>query len=110
MDKKEHTRLRKLLNQAFTEQSLRAAEPFMIKHIDRWNELLVADGDWSPPANFATLANALLFDIMGDLSFGADFGIKEPVENPRKMMPHLMSEHMQFMYRVRILYIQAKRH
>ena len=99
-DKKEHARLRKLLNQVFTEQSLRAAEPFIIKHIDRWNELLVADSDWSHPRNFAKLADALVFDIMGDLSFGADFRIKEPGDNSRKEIPHLMSQHLQFMYRV----------
>lgn len=102
--------MRKLLNQVFTEQSLRAAEPFMVKHIDRWNELLVADSDWSPPANFATLADALLFDIMGDLSFGADFGIKELGENPRKIMPYLLSQNLQFMYRVCIPDFKAERH
>ena len=101
--KKEHASRRKLLKQSFTEQPLRAAEPFMIKHIDRWNELLVDPtqiDQWSPTVNFANVADALVFDIMGDLSFGASFNIKEPGDNPLKSMPHSIVQASQLFYPV----------
>jgi cytochrome P450 len=51
-----HARKRKLLNLAFTEQSLKAAGPLMAVHIDRWIELLTKDSEkskpWSPPPQY----------------------------------------------------------
>jgi hypothetical protein len=102
-DKKEHAKRRKILNQSFTEKSLRAAQLFMIKHIDRWNELLVSDvGDdqWSEAMNFAEVSDKLVFDIMGDLCFGTSFDIKEPGDNPIKIIPHAVVQYMQFLYPV----------
>lgn len=102
-DRKAHAARRKMLNQSFTEQSLRASQPFMIKHVDRWNELLVAETDddqWSKPANFADLSDMLVFDIMGDLCFGTSFDIKEPGKNPFKSIPHAIVQYMQFFYPV----------
>ncbi|RDL39062.1 Benzoate 4-monooxygenase cytochrome P450 [Venustampulla echinocandica] len=100
-DKKVHARRRKMLNQSFTEPSLRASQPFIIKHVDRCDELLVAendDGQWSKPVNFADLSDTLVFDIMGDLCFGTSFDIKEPGENPFKSIPHAVVQYMQFFY------------
>lgn len=102
-DKMEHARRRKMLNQSFTEHSLRAAQPFMVKHVDRWNELLVANvpgNEWSPAMNFADLSDTLVFDIMGDLCFGTSFDIKEPGDNPIKSIPHAIVQYMQFFYPV----------
>jgi hypothetical protein len=103
-DRTEHARRRKMLNQSFTEKSLRAAQPFMIKHIDRWNELLAAedvdDDQWSKAMNFADVSDKLIFDIMGDLCFGASFNIKEPGENPLKAIPHAIVQYMEFLYPV----------
>lgn len=57
----EHARRRKLLNLVFTEQSLKAANPIIIDHINSWLEFISvsaveADSDykddiagWSPP-------------------------------------------------------------
>ncbi|KUJ07888.1 benzoate 4-monooxygenase cytochrome P450 [Mollisia scopiformis] len=100
-NKQAHSRRRKMLNQSFTEQSLRASQPFLIKHVDRWNELLVAetgDDQWSKPMNFADVSDTLVFDIMGDLCFGTSFDIKEREENPFKTMPHVVVQYMQFFY------------
>jgi cytochrome P450 len=102
-DKKEHAKRRKMLNQSFTEKSLRAAQSFMIKHVDRWNALLVSDVDddqWSEVMNFAEVSDKLVFDIMGDLCFGTSFDIKEPGDNPIKIIPHAVVQYMQFLYPV----------
>lgn len=98
----EHAHKRKLLMTAFTDKSVRAATKFIIKHVDRWNELLVTGDskEWSPAVDFARRAEMLEFDIMGDLSFGTSFGIKEPGNNPLKVIPHNIAEYMQFQYPV----------
>ncbi|CAG8951558.1 hypothetical protein HYFRA_00007474 [Hymenoscyphus fraxineus] len=100
-EKKVHACRRKMLNQSFTEQSLLASQPFMVKHVDRWIELLLLgtqDGEWSEPMNFADLSDTLVFDIMGDLCFGTSFNIKEPGENPFRVIPHSVVQYMQFFY------------
>ncbi len=106
-DKAQHAQLRKLLNQCFTEKSLRAVQPFIISHVDRWNELFASENEkderWSKPINFSDAADQLVFDIMGDLCFGSSFGIKEPGENPFKSIPHAIIQYMQFFYPVSLL-------
>jgi hypothetical protein len=47
------------------------------------------------------LTDYLVFDIMGDLSFGKSFELKEPGKNQYRHMPHTIAEFMQFMYPVR---------
>ena len=79
-----HARKRKLLNTVFTEGSVRFAAAFIIKHLDRWNELSVIGRDWSKPIDSTKWTDCLVFDILGDLCFGKSFGIKEPGENPRQ--------------------------
>jgi len=108
-DPKLHALRRKRLNQSFTEKSLRASEPFIIQHIDRWNEVLVAEKDekdpqWSKSVNFSEASDWLIFDIMGDLCFGTSFGIKEPDDNSFKAIPHAIVQYMQFFYPVSIMY------
>ncbi|KAK0635838.1 cytochrome P450 [Bombardia bombarda] len=53
---------------------------------------------WSAPVDFSERVDTLAFDIMGDLSFGKSFDIKEPGENPLKEVPHCIAEYMQFYY------------
>ena len=92
IDIAEHAVKRKLLNTCFTEKSLRAASSFIIKHVDRWNEIMMEESNsttgWSVPIDFSEMIDMLVFDIMGDLSFGRSFDIKEPGENPLKVIPH----------------------
>lgn len=45
-------------------------------------------------------AGYLTFDIVGELSFGADFQTKEPGDNKLKDIPHIMDELMAFSYPV----------
>ncbi len=84
-----HAKKRRLLNLAFTNHSVKAAGPFMAKHIDRWNELLLdseekRDDGWSSPRDVTTWAKHLVFDVLMDLCFGAVTDTKEPEENPLK--------------------------
>ncbi|KAF7906834.1 hypothetical protein EAF00_001112 [Botryotinia globosa] len=56
-DSHKHMVLRKPLNSAFSEKALRSSEPFIIKNVDRWIELML-DGEktkgkieWATPKN-----------------------------------------------------------
>ncbi|GAB1318167.1 Benzoate 4-monooxygenase cytochrome P450 [Madurella fahalii] len=103
IDVAEHAKKRKLLNLCFTEKSLRASSGFIIKHVDRWNELLIGEeerktGAWTAPLDLSEKLDALVFDIMGDLCFGRSFDIKEPGENPLKAVPHFIADYMKFYY------------
>lgn len=98
-----HARKRRVLNSAFSENAIRSATAFVIKHVDRWNELLVEGNngkEWTEPQNMSDLTDYLVFDIMGDLCFGKSFELKEPGKNPFKHMPHTIADFMQFMYPV----------
>jgi cytochrome P450 len=99
-----HAAKRKLLNLCFTEKSVRAACGFTIKHIDRWHELMSEENhsytEWSAPLDLSERIDALIFDIMGDLAFGKSFDIKEPGDNPLKVIPHSIAAYMKFYYPV----------
>lgn len=102
VDTKLHAKRRRILNQVFTEKAMQAAGPFITRHVDRWNELLINDDskDWSEPRNLTTWIDALSFDILGDLCFGNSFEIKEPGENPFKIIPHAIAKYVHFNYTV----------
>ncbi|KFY09577.1 hypothetical protein V492_05436 [Pseudogymnoascus sp. VKM F-4246] len=101
VDKMIHARKRRVLNSVFSEKAIRSAEAFVVKHVDRWTELLIDGNDgkeWTAPQNMSNLAEYLVFDIMGDLSFGTSFELKEPGENQFRHIPHTIADYMQFMY------------
>jgi cytochrome P450 len=102
VDPAEHAKKRKILNTCFTETSIQTMATFISKHIDRWNQLLLdQSGDmdcWSDSLDFAEKLDQLVFDVMGDLSFGRSFQIKEPGDNPLKEVPHNIAQYMQFYY------------
>lgn len=95
-----HARKRKLLNTVFTEKSVRSAATFIIKHLDRWNELSVTGHEWSEPIDFSKWTDCLIFDILGDLCFGKSLDIKEPGENPFKTIPEVIDSYMRLWYPV----------
>lgn len=104
IDKIAHARKRRVLNSAFSEKAIRSAETFVVKHVDRWTELIISENDgkeWTAPKNMSDLSDYLVFDIMGDLSFGTSFNLKEVAENQFKHIPHTIADYMQFMYPVR---------
>lgn len=99
-----HHKMRRVLNPAFSEKSIRAAEVFIQKHVDRWNELL-PDGDtkdWSQPKNMTEWTDYLVFDILCDLCFGRSLNIKDPGENPFRGIPKAIHTYLTFNYQVRI--------
>jgi len=102
VDKMVHARKRRILNSVFSERAVRSSESFIIRHVDRWCDILEEDAknSWSDPKNTSTLSESLVFDIMGDLSFGTSFEIKEKKANPFKIIPHSIAGYMQFMYPV----------
>lgn len=95
-----HARKRKLLNTVFTENSVRSAAAFIIKNLDRWNELSINGHDWSDPIDLSKWIDCLVFDILGDLCFGKSFNIKEPGENPFKIIPEASISHVKFWHPV----------
>lgn len=103
-DVAEHALKRKHLSLAFNEKSLRSATTFMVQHIDRWHEILLAEhdssADWSTPMDFSKRVDALAFDVIGDLAFGRSFDIKEPGVSPMKAVPELVAGYMKFYYPV----------
>jgi hypothetical protein len=107
IDPAAHARKRKILNQAFTEKSVKSAVSFVIQHTERWIDLLVADkdlvaeGGWSKTRNMTDWNNWLVFDILGDMCFGKSFEIKEPEPNHIRVIPNLVSDHVQFFYPVK---------
>lgn len=104
VDVAEHALKRKLLNQAFTEKSLRSATAFIIQHVDRWNQIIAdeiqGEAEWSAPMDLSRRLDELAFDIIGDLAFGRSFDIKEPGENPLKVIPESVAGYMKFYYPV----------
>ncbi len=99
-DVAKHAKRRKILSKAFTDKTLKSTIPVMIKHIDRWNELLPgekADTEgWPEPQNVATWADYLMFDMFNEICFGKSNEIKEPGPNKLKSMPHNVTTYMRF--------------
>ncbi|KUJ19544.1 cytochrome P450 monooxygenase-like protein [Mollisia scopiformis] len=102
VDRAAHDRKRRILNAAFSDKAIKSAEDFIIKHVDRWCQLLVEDVDstgWTPAKNMKDITNYLTFDIMGDLAWGKSFELKEPNEdNPLREIPHIISGYLKFFY------------
>lgn len=106
-----HAQRKKNLSVAFTDKSVKAAEPFVSRHVDRWIELLLSDegGDepweesesgWNKPKNVSRWVSYLIFDILTDLAFGKSAEIKEPGDNAHREIPFFLGKFMAFMYPV----------
>lgn len=95
-----YARKRKFLNTVFTDKSVRSAAAFIIKNLDRWNELSINGHDWSQPLDLSKWIDCLVFDILGDLCFGKSFDIKEPGENPFKVIPEASVSYLKFWHPV----------
>ncbi|KZZ86702.1 cytochrome P450 monooxygenase [Moelleriella libera RCEF 2490] len=96
--KAQHAAKRKVLNLSFTEKSIKSTSEFVFKHIDRWHELMVDNDNWSVPFDLSDSVHNLLFDVQGDICFGASFNTKEPGENAFRKMPHMILEIMLLYY------------
>lgn len=100
-----HARKRRVLNSVFSDKSLRSMEPFLVKHVSRWCELLVdGDGaDWSAPRKMSDVCDYLVLDVLTDLCFGQSVDTKEPGENQYREIPHAIDSFLRIIYPVRFL-------
>lgn len=107
IDPTEHAKRRKMLNKCFTDQSVTAVSAFISRHVDRWHEILTnrhnSATEWSNSLNLGEQLDYLIFDIMGDISFGRSFNVKEPGQNPLREVPHNIIQYLKFYYPVGIL-------
>jgi hypothetical protein len=117
-DRVAHAKKRKNLNLIFTEQSLKAASPTIVQHVDRWIHLLTTNvgggantvpvdevdtEGWSQPCNMATWVESLIFDILGDLCFGEAFNTKEPGESKLRTIPQMIMQTVALGYKVGLI-------
>ncbi|KAI0023694.1 benzoate 4-monooxygenase cytochrome P450 [Xylariomycetidae sp. FL0641] len=102
IDPAEHARRRKMLNTAFTDVSVHTAAAFISQHIDRWHQIMLGEHDstteWSATVDLGERMDYLVFDIMGDLSFGRSFDTKEAGRNPLKEIPDTTIKFFEFVY------------
>ncbi|KAI5862466.1 cytochrome P450 [Durotheca rogersii] len=77
-DRAEHTRKRKLVSNTFAPKSVLQFEPYIHQNlalfVDRWDEL-VARGGGVARLDCLKWFNYVAFDTIGDLAFGAPFGM-----------------------------------
>jgi hypothetical protein len=76
---------------------MNSAERFIVQHVDRWCELLIADEKREEPKDMEKLVDQLVFDVLCELLFGKSFDTKEPGENQLKSVPKTMDNYMSFM-------------
>ncbi|KAF2028445.1 cytochrome P450 [Setomelanomma holmii] len=85
-----HTRKRRVLNHAFSDSTLRGAEPFIHSNVDRWLDLLCQhrhdSREWSKSIDMADQVTYVLFDILGDLCFDQSSDLKEPESDLRYVL------------------------
>ena len=67
----DHTRIRRVLSNAFSEQALRAQEPYITEHIDLLIDQLCHRSDQK--VDLVQWYNFTTFDVLGDLGFGESF-------------------------------------
>ena len=88
VDKDIHRFKRKVLNQGFSDQTIRVFEPTMLHHIDIFVRKLMkapnyndeTDG-WSPPYNMTACCRHLQYDVMGEFGFGQSFELQTKTDN-----------------------------
>ncbi|KAF8352010.1 cytochrome P450 monooxygenase [Amanita rubescens] len=99
-DRTEHTRKRKIISHIFSQKNVLEFEPHLKRHvhqlIKRWDQFYDlalkgmsgndGEGGWEGRdgrlyLNVLPWVNYLAFDIIGDLSFGAPFGIQQALMN-----------------------------
>lgn len=84
----EHSRLRKIFSNAFSDRALRQQEPMLLQYANQMVDLVNREmtgprGDkTSVVLNTVSLLNFATFDIMADLAFGESLGSLEKGGNP----------------------------
>lgn len=85
IDKTIHRHKRRVLSQGFSDQSLRAFEPTILKEIDifvkKFSTTQADQEGWSAPTDMTKCCRHIGYDIMGDFGFGQSFELQEKTEN-----------------------------
>ncbi|CAK7243796.1 MAG: hypothetical protein STHCBS139747_005324 [Sporothrix thermara] len=80
-DRAEHTRKRKVVSHVFSTKSTGQFEPYIHKNlalfVRQWDSLISKGTDGTAQLDCLTWFNFLAFDMIGDLAFGAPFGMLE---------------------------------
>ncbi|KAF2871947.1 cytochrome P450 monooxygenase-like protein [Massariosphaeria phaeospora] len=101
IDKTRHAQRRRILNAAMSDKTVKSAQGYVIKHTDRWLELLSTQkSEWSEPRNMCQWSDNLQFDLMSELCFGKPVGTMEPGENNLRSIPHDIAEWMWLTFRI----------
>ena len=89
-DKDIHAQKRRVMAQAFTDTSLHAMEEYILPHVRIFLQKLAPTYDEvATSRDLGLWSNYLTFDVMGDISFGRDFGMLESDE--LRNIPHLIN-------------------
>ena len=87
-DKEIHARKKRILAPAFTDASLRNMEQYVLKHIRNFVQKIgPAEDSESSVTDLGQWSGYVTFDVMGDLSFGRDFGMLD--NNALRDVPRL---------------------
>ncbi|KAF2462739.1 cytochrome P450 monooxygenase-like protein, partial [Lindgomyces ingoldianus] len=77
----DHTRIRRLMSHAFSEQALRSQDSIINLYIDLLIQRLQEKAASNAPVDLVRWLNYTTFDITGDLCFGESFGALENQED-----------------------------
>ena len=83
IDNESHARKRRMLANAFSEQSIRSMEGQVLAHIDKWLTNLGKDlqqNGWTEARNISKFNSWLVFDILTDLCYGRNFDLQNTEE------------------------------
>lgn len=91
IDKGLHRHKRKVLSQGFSDQTIRAFEPTMLRHIQIFVRKLMGgapfgaavgqEQPWSAPFNMTDSSRHLQYDVMGEFGFGQSFHLQTKSDN-----------------------------
>lgn len=106
-----HAKKRKILSAVLASEKFlkEVGAAVTIKHVDRWNEVLMTTGDdgtdsWSEPRNLRLWTDCMVFDIQGQLCFSRSLELKEPGWNELSSTPHAISLGVKAVYTVSDMY------
>ncbi|KAK5079679.1 hypothetical protein LTR24_009066 [Lithohypha guttulata] len=94
--RRKHAFRRRVLDQAFSEASMRSAEEFVINNVDTLCGLLSNGDSWSQPRRMDDYATYFVYDVMGDLVFGKPFDCMTNAEH--RFVPKMITESSKFLY------------
>ena len=84
-DRAEHTRKRKIISHTFSAKNVSLFEPYirqnLTEFIRKWDEICSTASDGYAKIDSLLWFNYLAFDIIGDLAFGAPFGMLKKGED-----------------------------